>query len=153
METAARVSHLKSALHLTAGVLLLGYAVSHVGFLTIPDFEHNLRNTVFPFLTNRTLYVLACVLETFTGFICIIFRGKDRINVVILTFIGMMSWYRWAFYYTGGSSCSCLGLFGTLFHLTQTQEKIIPIASLIWLFATTTPWLFDLLASKLIKPR
>ncbi len=131
---------LPSFLHSCAGSILLLYALSHLSFLTLPDRNHQLRSTVFPFLTNWHLYLCAAFLEIATAILCFKWRGTGITNAVILTFVAVMLWYRWAFYYTGGNYCGCLGLLGKLLHVTKTQEKAIPIATLICLVLTTIPW-------------
>ena len=87
------------------------------------------------------MYLIAGLFEAATGLLCLRFRGRDAANIVILTFVGVILWYRWAFYYTGGTQCSCLGILGRLLHLSKTQEKVLPILALIVLTMTTLPWL------------
>src|SRR6266478_5410445 len=135
------LKELQVVLHWIAGVILLLFGVSHFGFLTISTANHGLHNTVFPFLTNSTVYFVAALFELSIAIICLRSRGREFANVMILTFVAIIAWYRWAFYYTGGSSCDCLGLLAKLLHLTKAQETSVPIATLIILTVTTTPWL------------
>jgi hypothetical protein len=118
------------------------YALSHFGFLSIHESNHELRNTVFPFLTNWQLYLVAALVEFVLGAFCLKNAGRDITNLAVLTFVGALIWYRWAFHYTGGVDCGCLGLLGILFHLNSAEQRMIPSATLIALFLTTTPWLF-----------
>ena len=138
-------SHLDSVLHLLAATILLLFAASHFAFLTVPDISHNLQNPVFPVVTNKIMYLIAGLFEAVTSLLCLRFCGRDAANIVILTFAGVILWYRWAFYFTGGTQCSCLGILGRLLHLSKTQEKVLPIAALIVLTMTTLPWLIRIL--------
>lgn len=130
-----------SWLHLLAGGILLAFAVSHFAFLGISDPSHDLTNTVFPFLKNRTMYLLAGVLEISVALVCLLFRGHSWTNIVILAFVGVIAWYRWAFYFTGGAHCGCLGLLGKLLHISKLEETVLPIVMLCLLTLTTLPWL------------
>jgi hypothetical protein len=138
-------SRLNSVLHLIAAVILLLFAASHFAFLTVPDVSHNLQNPVFPVLANKHMYLIAGLFEAVTGLLCLRFRGRDAANIVILMFVGVILWYRWAFYFVGGTQCSCLGILGRLLHLSKTQEKVLPIVALIILTMTTLPWLIRIL--------
>jgi len=89
-------------------------------------------------------------LETIVGFLCFNLRGRDITNIIILTFVGAILWYRWAFYFTGGRSCGCLGLLGHLLHLNKTQEKFIPLMALLFFVLSTFPWLFRIIKNRLI---
>lgn len=129
-------------LHIIAVVILVTFALSHFAFLSIPDSSHYQINTVFPFFKNKIVYMLAGVLETLTGVTCLIYLGRESTNICILIFVGVIAWYRWAFYFTGGIQCGCLGLLGKLFHLSKREEGILPIAALTLLALTTTPWLY-----------
>ena len=133
---------LAKGLHVIAGILLLSYSLSHFGFLTIRDANHSLSNTVLPFLHNRTVYLFAGLFELLTALLCFTMKGRSYTNIVILTFVAVIVWYRWAFYFTGGAYCGCLGLFGLLMHLTKSQEAIIPKITLCLLFLTTLPWIY-----------
>ncbi len=54
--------------------------------------------------------------------------------------------YRIIFYYfAGASNCNCLGLLSRLLHLTKTEEKVIPLIVLVALFATTLPYLCQII--------
>jgi hypothetical protein len=128
-------------LHLLAGIVLFLFAASHFGFLAIRDGNHDLKNPVFTFISNRGVYAVAAVLETAIGIACLRRRGRNTTNVVVWMFVAAMVWYRWAFHYVGGDNCGCLGFLGKLLHANKTQEKAIPVAALILLALTTTPWL------------
>jgi hypothetical protein len=131
--------------------LLLLFGISHFGFLTVQDVNHDLRSTVFPFLTNRYLYFSAAVLETIAGVLCLRRRGEGLTNVFILSFVAVIVWYRWAFHYTGGQSCGCLGLLGRLLHVSKMQESSIPVAALGFLVCSTTPWMCRVLRNLLSR--
>lgn len=137
-------SKTSSLLHCLAGFLLLLFATSHFAFRRLPDSYHDLQNTVFPFLSNRDMYLIAALFEMGAGLCCLAFRGRDSVNTAILIFVGTMLWYRIAFNFTGGEHCSCLGLLGKLIHVTKTQESVIPVLTLFILTLTTTPWLLRL---------
>ena len=140
-------SRLYSVLHLIAAAILLLFAASHFVFLTVPDISHNLQNPVFPVITNKTMYLIAGLFEAATGLLCLRLHGRDAANIVILTFVGAILWYRWAFYFVGGTQCSCLGIFGRLLHLSKTQEKVLPVVALVLLTMTTLPWLIRMLGN------
>jgi hypothetical protein len=57
-------------------------------------------------------------------------------------FIGIISWYRWAFFYSGGIDCHCLGFVGRLFHVGPTMGKLLPVFTLVLLALATAPWLY-----------
>ena len=132
----------ESFLHCLAGIVLLLFAASHFAFLGIRDPSQDFHNTVFPILTNWRVFFLAAVFELLTGFVCLTQRDSAMVNAVILTFVGIMCWYRWAFYYTGGTNCGCLGFLARLLHLSKTQEKVIPVVTLLFLVLTTLPWAY-----------
>jgi hypothetical protein len=140
-------SRLYSVPHLIAAVILLLFAASHFAFLRVPDISHNLQNPVFPIIPNKIMYLIAGLFEAAAGLLCLKLRGRDAANVVILTFVGVILWYRWAFYFVGGTQCSCLGILGRLLHLSKTQEKVLPILALIVLTMTTLPWLIRILGN------
>ncbi len=128
-------------LHLFAAVMLLFFSASHFGFLLISNPEGNSRNTVFPFLTDNHLYLFAAVFELFTALMIYVYRGNSVANIVILTFVGIILTYRWAFYFTDGKHCGCLGLLGRLLHISKNLEQLIPRIALLSLFVTTLPWI------------
>lgn len=135
-------SKLDSILHIFAGLVLIMFAVSHFAFLSMPDNSHASLNSVFPFLTNGKLYFIAGIFEAIIGASCLAFNGSDRTNVLILSFVTVILWYRIAFYLMGGNQCGCLGLLGRLFHVGKWQEIAIPYLALLSLVTATTPWLF-----------
>ncbi|HZQ47057.1 MAG TPA: hypothetical protein VFC07_08600 [Verrucomicrobiae bacterium] len=55
-----------------------------------------------------------------------------------------MIWYRWAFYYDGGTGCGCTGLLGRLLHVSKANENAIPIVTLGFITFTTIPWLIQI---------
>jgi hypothetical protein len=132
-------------LHCFAGILLLLFAISHFIMLTVSRPSQYSTNTVFPFLTNWSLYLVAGVLELATATVCLIRRGKNLANLAILAFLVIIIWYRWALSYTGGQRCDCLGVLGMAFHLNKSQETILPIIALSLLILTLLPWLFQML--------
>lgn len=132
-------------LHFCAGIILLTFAGSHFGFLFLPDATHHLKNIVFPFLSNWTLYLVAGLTEAIVGVLCLNMCGRNLTNVIILTFVFIMFWYRWAFNYLGGTYCGCTGLLGRLFHLSKHEEIIVPILTLGALTFTAIPWLYSVL--------
>lgn len=134
-----------SSLHCFAGVLLSLFALSHLAFLRISGFEGGLPNPVFPFFSNNDLYLAAAIFEGFTALACFRFHGRDFTNMIILAFIATILWYRWAFRFTGGSHCGCMGLLGRLLHVSKRHEKIIGNLVLFYLAFTTIPWLYSTL--------
>jgi hypothetical protein len=112
-------------LHCLSAILLLVLAAAHFSDLKSSRIAHDLNNTVFPFLTNRTVYFMAGAFEVAAGLLCVRYRGRDLANIVILTFVATMLWYRWAFDLTGGTRCGCLGILGRMLHLSSGQEKNI----------------------------
>ncbi len=130
-----------SALHVCAGTILLIYGASHFGFLTLRDHNHQLHNLVFPIINNWTLYLIVAAIETILGVACFIRRGHEAISITIVTFVGVMIWYRWAFYYAGGIRCSCTGLLGRLFHFTPAQERTFPVLTLMLLIVSASPFI------------
>lgn len=123
--------------------MLLIFAASHFAFLTLNDYSQSLDNVVFPAFTNKTVYMLAGFLEMSVGILCLKFSGKIGTNTIILTFVGVILSYRWAFFSMGGVLCNCLGALGRLYHLSKTQEKILPFICLLFLISTTMPWLYQ----------
>jgi hypothetical protein len=131
-------------LHSIAAILLCLFGLSHIGFLTINDIYHDLPNAVFPFLTNWTLYLITAILELSTGVLCWKMRGFHSTNIVILTFVGVILFYRWAFRFTGGTECGCTGLLGRLLHISKSHEAAVSRTALIILVLTTIPWICSL---------
>lgn len=138
-----------SLLHWTAAIILLLFAALHFSGLAFPDYTSDSENTVFPFLTSRMMYLTAGIFELLTALVCLKFRGRDLANIVILVFVGIILWYRWALHFTsdGLAQCGCLGLLGKWLNVSRTQELLIPVIALILLTLTTTPWLYRMLAS------
>ncbi|MCD6319091.1 MAG: hypothetical protein J7M03_00250 [Candidatus Desulfofervidaceae bacterium] len=116
--------------HVLAGVLLIGFGISHILFFLTRDIGHDLPNTVFPFLSNRAVILMAAIIEVTWGVICIQKRREILTGILILSFIGILLWYRWALVYTGGKQCDCLGFVGRLLHVSHVQEKIISLGAL-----------------------
>ncbi len=143
-ETRTTRTRVAVGFHSFAAVLLILYALSHFGFLTLRDPSFELRSTVFPFITNWSLYFFAAIAELLTGFLCWRLRGQHSANVLILSFVSIMLFYRWAFIFTGGSECGCLGLLGILLHVNKAHEKMISNGTLVLLGLTTAPWLWRL---------
>ncbi len=98
----------------------------------LTDREHHLRNVVLPFFVNWYLYLVVGIIETGLGAFSIAYRGRKIVNGIILTFVGIIIWYRWAFFYAGGVRCDCTGLLAKLFHFTHIEEKVVPIITLIY---------------------
>jgi hypothetical protein len=134
-----------AALHCFAGLVLFLFAASHIAFLRVADNNHLLPNPVFPFITGWWMYLLAALLELGIGSCCLVFRGRSSPNIVVLTFIATILWYRWAFHYNGGSDCNCIGLLGRLLGLNRAREKVVSITVLVFLGLTTVPYLLFLL--------
>jgi hypothetical protein len=133
------------ALHYLAALILSLFSASHFAFLAIQDQSHGFPNPVFPFLSNRALYTLAAVFEIAAALFCFKWRGQTRAHAVILLFTATMIWYGWAFAYTGGTNCGCLGLLGPLVPIDRQQEKAIRIVTLIVLTLTAAPGIFGAL--------
>src|SRR5665213_1506176 len=132
---------LSSLLHVLAAIVLFLFAISHFAFLTVIDINHKAENPVFPFLSNESTYALAGVFELSAALLCFRWRGNIFGSAIILTFVGIILWYRWAFFYTGGYHCNCVGYLGTLLHLSKAQEVIIPKIALVFLTVTALPCL------------
>ena len=128
-------------LHYVAGCIVILYALSHFGFLAIGDREQRTDNIVFPFLTNGELYLGVAILEITLGVVCFRLAGRETVSIVILSFIGGLLWYRWAFFFNGGSRCNCLGLLGRLLSVSRPQERAITAVTMTILAITTFPWL------------
>jgi hypothetical protein len=62
-------------LHIFAAVLLLLFATSHFAFNAL-KLADSFPNPVFPFLSNRMVYLVAGVLEVTVGLACFKFRGR-----------------------------------------------------------------------------
>jgi hypothetical protein len=133
--------HPDGVLHILAGAILVLYAASHIGFLMINHPDHGLRNTVFPFFRNWDLFLFAAMAELAVGTFCMRERGRAGTNVVLLTFVAAMLWYRWAFEYTGGRYCGCLGLLGSMLGVSPRFERLVPQVSLVLLVLATLPWM------------
>ncbi len=133
--------NVSSFLHCLAGLLLLSVALSHFAFLRITGFTGTFPNQVFPFFTNNNLYLTSGILEGTVALICFKYRGRDFTNYFILSFVATMLLYHWAFSFTGGMPCGCLGLLGRLLHVNKSSEEIIAYITLFVLTLTTTPWL------------
>jgi len=136
-------------LHCVASLILFLFAISHFGLLSVPDLNHDFYNTVFSFAKNRTVYLGVAIVELAASIAVFRLRGRTLANIIILTFVGTMLWYRWAFFFTGGYDCNCLGLFARLVHINKVQEKVFPILALVALCAATTPWLCSVVRSRL----
>jgi len=65
-------------LHLVAGLVLMGFGISHAGQLAMTDRTFGFRNTVFPFLSNGQLYALTACVQVFLGMMII--KGRGRIH-------------------------------------------------------------------------
>jgi hypothetical protein len=140
---------LASILHCVAACIFLLYAASHIGFLMmIKDEAIGMRNLVFPSLTNGALYLVVAIIELAIGIACLRNRGQHIVSLMILTFIAILLWYRWAFFLNGGSNCNCLGLLGKLLRINRFQEKSIPIITMTILGVTASPWLFTFFKQK-----
>lgn len=137
-------AQLDNILHNLAGVVVLIFAFSHFAFLITPDISSNLRlqNIVFTMLTDWEVYLMAAIFEIIVGVSCLLFRGTSLINYIIIIFVGLVLWYRWAFFFSGGVHCNCLGYIGRLFHVGKTAEKILPVSALIMLIFTAAPYFF-----------
>ena len=141
--------------HLFASSLLLLFSMSHLADLIVGSVTHAAINPVFPFLQDKALLLFAIVLELAVSWICWRYRGWAVTNIVILGFVGCICWYRWAFFYAGGTQCNCAGILGKLFHMSKSLEKRIPVIVLILLTLTTRQWLlsnFTNLARRVLGP-
>jgi len=140
-----RNAKLEKCLHWCAGLVLLLFAISHILYL-LKNVEPTLlgENIVFPFITNKTLVIIVTLFEISVAACCFIYTATNVANLGILAFIAIISWYRWAFYFTGGRHCDCMGILGRVLHLNRTVESIIPIIALVCLFTATTPWIYKL---------
>ncbi len=102
--------------------------------------QHSL-NTVFPFATNWTIFLLAGFFELLISVTCLRYRGRDQANAGLFGFVLVMVWYRWALGFTGGErTCHCLGILGQALHLSKTEEKVIPILVLCLFSLMVIPW-------------
>ncbi len=128
--------------HMLSSVLLLLFAISHFAAFTLNRPSQHSLNPVFPFVTNQTMYLAAGVFELVTSLVCYLGKGRKAARSAVMVFVVVMVWYRWAYYYTGGNgSCDCLGVWGSVLHLTKTQERIMPIIALVLLTLTMLPFL------------
>jgi hypothetical protein len=129
-------------LHLVAGLLLLLFATSAFMFVSMPyNFvELQLQNLVFPMFINKTVYLMGGCLELVVGVICLNYCGHRLTNVCILFFVGIISLYRWAFFYNGGTECNCLGFLSKVLHVSKGTGKDLPVIALAVIALTTVPW-------------
>jgi hypothetical protein len=129
--------------HVFAGAILMIFTLLHLAYLKTEG-GLDAQNPVFPFLNDRTMVLLAAAAEGTTALICFRFRGRSLTNLIILSFVATICWYRWAFHFTGGTDCHCLGILGRLLHLSSATERAVPIAALVLIGLTTVPWLLRL---------
>jgi hypothetical protein len=140
-------THISKYLHFGAGSILMLFAFSHLMYLREGlDFDINLPNIVFPWLTNSHLISIVCIFELLISIMCFRYASRDMANVMILFFIAVICWYRWAFHFNGGLDCSCAGALGRKLHLSKSTERAIPIVALILLFMSTLPKIWSLLS-------
>jgi hypothetical protein len=139
------------ALHLVAGMVLMGFGISHAGQLAMMDRTLGFRNTVFPFLSNGQLYALTACVQVFLGMAIIKGRGRIHVNGILLTVASVLLWYRWALEYTGGGDCRCVGILGSTLGLTAPQEKAITHAAWFTLILGAVPWFLQLLRRRLFE--
>jgi hypothetical protein len=145
----ARIS---TFLHCFAGLLLLFFALSHFSMLTVSDVTQHLRNVVFPFTTNWTVYLVAGIFELAVAIVCLGRCGSDTAYAAISVFLIVILWYRWALYNISGhflKACSCLGILGKALSLSPAMERILPIIVLILLGLIVLPWLLGRLLGRL----
>ena len=142
--TATSARQWASALHGLAGLLLLGFTASHGAFLAVADPRQGLPNTVFPFLCNWSVYLLAGLTELCVGLAGLRWRGQPWVNGLILTLVAELLCYRWALRFTGGIGCNCLALLGRLLGISRAQETALSLFFLGVLVLTTIPGLLEL---------
>lgn len=139
--------------HLVAGVLLLVFAASHLAGLIVGGLYLGDRSTVFPFATNRMLYVLAAALELAVGFGCLWFRGRDVADAAIVTFVSTLLAYHWGLLWTGARRCGCLGILAKVLHLNSGQERTVTAVTLCLLVLISAPSLCRMLEGAVRRHR
>jgi hypothetical protein len=142
-------NQIEKSLHQGAGCVLLIFAFFHVFYLIADENVLIQKNIVFPFVTNEALIISVTIFEFLVAIICFKYAAHNATNVAILLFVGVIIWYRWAFYFTGGRDCNCTGMLGRVLHLNKNTENAIPIVALVFLFASTWLWLYKLVFGKL----
>jgi hypothetical protein len=116
---------MRSILHMAASGLFFILVVLHITALQRDLPLLRVQNNVFPFIRNRELFSVNTVVEIIAGALCFLYRGRNMADFCILSFIGLMLWYRLAFYFTSGTEtegCGCMGFLSKLLHLTPAQE-------------------------------
>jgi hypothetical protein len=136
------VGSISRFMHIFAAVLLFVFALSHFVLLKVGgDISLDGLNPVFPFLTNHTLYTLVAVFETMIAVFCLGYYKNACASWVILFFVALMLWYRWAFHLTGGTRCGCLGMLGKIFGLSKERENQLSLLALCLMLLAASPYL------------
>ncbi|MGA4579746.1 hypothetical protein [Limisphaera sp. VF-2] len=138
-----RSSVFRNLPHLLAAAILFFFAASHAATLFVPSVEDGLRNLVFPFLTNRQVYLFAAALQLACAWISIRWRGQKLPSAILLALVGTMLWYRWALIWNGYvESCGCLGVLPRLFPVGRQLDRLIPSVALALMVLCALPALF-----------
>jgi hypothetical protein len=133
-------SRVTTWLHMGTGLLLLLFGVSHLFLLVVAFPDANQLNIVFPFLSNRGVYLIVGLVEILLALFVFRSRVSSEANITILAFVASLLWYRWAFYFSGGRDCGCVGALGYIFGISKRTADLLPILALVFMVCSILPW-------------
>lgn len=118
------------SLLLVIGVVKLASAVSRVSYLSLPD-------PLLPFLSNRTVLVLAGIIEVPIACQLLLFPEKALAKQSLIALIATFSIYRLGLVALDVSQpCPCLGRASDWLHITPRQADSLALLLLLGLSAT-----------------
>jgi hypothetical protein len=135
----------RMGLHWLGAVILLIFGGAKLAMVTEDHSFLHLQNAVFPFFSNRTVLLVAILLE-FLAAIFVIKEPKSlQADMWILFIVFSAIWYRIGmfFFAEGVSECGCLGSLRKVLHLEEYQESIVALIAMIILAGCAAPGIYQ----------
>jgi hypothetical protein len=112
---------------------LLASASSHTPML-------NMSNSVFPFISNGTIFAFAGLLQIILATQVFRYRHTAPADVLLVATAGLLVWYRVARWVLGDTqACGCAGILREYLHMSAQQERNYATIGVGTLFLCAVP--------------
>lgn len=121
---------------------LLASASSHAPML-------NMSNSVFPFISNDTIFAFAGLLQIILATQVFRYRHTARADVLLIAIASLLVWYRVARWLLGDTqACGCAGLLREYLNMSAQQERIYSTIGVVTLLVCALPGSWRLLKNR-----
>lgn len=128
----AQGARVRWACHIIASSILIVFGLSHILSFIHTDSRYAYAvNTVFPPLTNNTVFGVTGLILTGVALWIFRRRGLPSANGLLTVIVALLIWYRTSLALLGtGQPCECTGSIGVILGFSAAQERLVAILAL-----------------------